>query len=59
MAHGHKRSSWVAVLVLIVATVLLGFALPLQSWPLGIAGVVVGVVGLLLAWKGNIMEDAT
>lgn len=59
MAHSHKRSSWVTVLVLIVAAVLLGVALPLESIPLGIAGIVIGVIGLFMAWRFKVMEDAS
>jgi len=57
--HGHKRSSWIAVAVLIVSSILLGLALPLESVALAIAGVVVGLVGLVIAWRGKIMEDVT
>jgi heme O synthase-like polyprenyltransferase len=59
VAHSHKRSSWVTVLVLIVAAILLGFAFPLESIPLGIAAIVIGVVGLIMAWRFRVMEDAS
>ena len=57
--HGHKRSSWIAVMVLIASSILLGFALPLESVALAVAGVVVGLVGLVIAWRGKIMEDVS
>ena len=57
-AHKHKTSSWVTVLLLIVASVLLGVALVAQSLPLGIAGAVVGVVGIVTGITGKIMDDA-
>ncbi len=57
--HGHKRSSWIAVLVLIAASIFFGFALPMQSVPLAVVGAVLAVIGLVVAWRGKIMEDVT
>jgi multidrug transporter EmrE-like cation transporter len=59
VAHSHNRSSWVTVLVLIVAAILLALALPMQSIPLGIAAVVLGLIGLVMAWRFKVMEDAS
>jgi membrane-bound ClpP family serine protease len=59
MAEGHrsKPTSWASVLVLIVGFVLLGFALPMQSVVLGVAGGAVLLVGLVMAFAFRIMED--
>jgi hypothetical protein len=60
MAGGHsaKPTSWVSVVLIIVASVLLGFALPMESLPLAIAGGVVLVVGLAMGVIFRIMDDA-
>jgi membrane-bound ClpP family serine protease len=59
MAEGHrsKPTSWASVLVLIAGFVLLGFALPMQSVVLGVAGGAVLLVGLVMAFAFRIMED--
>ena len=59
MAEGHrsKPTSWAAVLVIILAFVVLGFALPMQSLILGIIGGVLLLVGLVMAFAFQIMED--
>jgi membrane-bound ClpP family serine protease len=59
MAEGHrsKPTSWAAVLVMILGFVLLGFALPVQSVALGVAGGVVLLVGVVMAFAFRIMED--
>lgn len=60
MAGGHnvKTTSWVAVVLMIVAAVVLGFALPLHSLALGVIGGVLFVVGLVIGVVFRIMEDA-
>ena len=59
MAEGHrsKPTSWAAVLVLILGFILLGFALPMQSLVLGVVGGVILLVGIVLAFAFQIMED--
>lgn len=59
MADGHrsKPTSWATVLVLILGFVILGFALPMQSVVLGVAGVVVLVAGVVMAFAFRIMDD--
>ncbi len=57
-AHKHKMTSWITVLVLIAATIVLAFAFVLQSIPLAVVGGVLGVVGVVLAITGRIMDDA-
>lgn len=60
MAGGHnvKTTSWVAVVLMIVASVLLGFALPMHSLALAVVGGVMFVVGLVIGVIFRIMEDA-
>ena len=60
MAGGHnvKATSWVAVVLMIVAAILLGFALPLGSTVLGVVGAALFVVGLVVGVVFRIMEDA-
>ena len=59
MAEGHssKPTSWATVLVLIVAFVLLGFALPMESMVLGVAGGVLLLVGVVMVFAFQVMED--
>ena len=59
MAEGHrsKPTSWATVLVIILGSIILGFALPLQSWLIGIVGAVVFFVGVVMAFAFRIMED--
>lgn len=56
-AHKTKTSSWVTVGVLVVATITLGVALPLQSLALGIVGGVLVLIGVIMGAAGKIMED--
>ncbi|MGB8652475.1 MAG: hypothetical protein WCD35_17645 [Mycobacteriales bacterium] len=60
MAGGHnvKATSWVTVALIIIASVLLGFALPMHSGALGIAGGVVLLAGIVTGGVFRIMEDA-
>lgn len=60
MAGGHnvRATSWVTVVLIIIASTLLGFALPMRSLPLAIAGGVVLLVGLVLGAVYRIMDDA-
>lgn len=59
MADGHrsKPTSWATVLVIILGFVLLGFALPMHSLVLGIVGAVALVVGGVMAFAFQVMED--
>ncbi|HUR15388.1 MAG TPA: HGxxPAAW family protein [Mycobacteriales bacterium] len=56
--HKHKPTSWVTVSIIIVGSVLLGFALPMESMALGVAGGVLFLVGLVLGLVFRIMDDA-
>jgi hypothetical protein len=60
MAGGHnaKPTSWVTVVLIIVGSILLGFALPMESLALAIAGGVVLVAGLATGVVFRIMDDA-
>ncbi len=56
-APKHKMTSWITVLLLILSSIVLGFALVLQSVPLGVVGLVLGVAGVVLGITGKIMDD--
>ncbi len=56
--HNVKASSWVTVALIVIASVLLGFALPMHSLALAIAGGVVMLAGLVMAVSYHIMDDA-
>jgi hypothetical protein len=56
--HGTKPTSWITVLLIIAASVLFGFALPMHSWGLAIAGAVVLVLGIVCGAVYRIMDDA-
>ena len=60
MAAGHtvRTVSWVTVVIIIVASILLGFALPMRSLPLAIAGGATLLVGLIMAVVFRIMDEA-
>ncbi len=55
--HTTKSTSWIAVSILIVGFVLLGFALPMQSVVLGVIGGVILLVGIVLSFVWQLMED--
>jgi membrane-bound ClpP family serine protease len=59
MAEGHrsKPTSWATVLVIVLGSIILGFALPLQSVLIGVVGGVVFFVGIVMAFAFRIMED--
>ena len=60
MSGGHdvRVTSWITVILIVIASVLLGLALPMESMPLAIAGGVVLLVGLVMAVVYRIMDDA-
>ena len=59
--QGHKRSSWISVLLLIAASILIGLAFPFADLrvPLIVGAVVLGLAGAVVGWRGGIMEDVT
>jgi predicted aspartyl protease len=56
--HEARMTSWITVVLIIVASVLYGFALPMHSMALAIAGTVVLVAGLVTGAVYRIMDDA-
>jgi membrane-bound ClpP family serine protease len=56
--HKAKRSSWVAVLLMVIGAALVGLGMVLQSFLIGGAGIAVGLAGVILAMATNIMSDA-
>jgi hypothetical protein len=60
MAGGHnvKPTSWVTVVLIIIGSTLLGFALPMHSLALAIAGGVVTLAGFVIGGIFGIMDDA-
>ena len=60
MAGGHnvKTTSWVTVALIIAASILFGFALPLRSIGLTVAGGVVMLIGIGMGIAFRIMDDA-
>jgi hypothetical protein len=56
--HSARVTSWVTVVLIVIASVLLGFALPLQSLPLAIAGGVVLLAGAVTGIVFGILDDA-
>ena len=57
-AHKHKTSSWITVALITLASIVLGFALVLQSIPLAVVGGVLLVAGIVMGITGGIMDDA-
>ena len=57
-AHSHKATSWVVVALIVVASIILGFAFVLQSLPLAIVGGVIGIIGLVMGAVTGLMDDA-
>jgi hypothetical protein len=59
MAEGHnaRTTSWATVVILIAGFILLGFALPMESLVLGIAGGVALLVGTIMGFAFRIMDD--
>lgn len=56
--HTHKTTSWVTVLLIIVSSVILGLAMIAESLPLAVAGGVVGLVGVVMAFAFGLLDDA-
>lgn len=56
--HTVRPTSWITVALIIVASILLGFALPMHSLALAIAGGVLLLAGTVTAITFRIMDDA-
>jgi multidrug transporter EmrE-like cation transporter len=57
-AHKHKLTSWITVLILIVSSIVIGVAFVMQSMALGVAGAVIGLVGVVMMIAFKVMDDA-
>lgn len=57
-AHKHQMTSWVTVLVIIVASIVLGVAFVLQSVALGVVGGLIGLAGVVMMFVYKVMDDA-
>jgi hypothetical protein len=57
-AHKHKVTSWITVGLLVVASIVFGFAFVFQSIPLAVVGAVLALAGIVLGITGRIMDDA-
>ena len=56
--HSHKATSWVVVALIVVASIVLGFAFVLQSLVLAVIGGVLGIAGLVMGVVTGLMDDA-
>ena len=56
-SHNARMTSWVTVGLIILGSILLGFALPMGSIALGIAGAVAVVAGVITGFAFRIMDD--
>jgi hypothetical protein len=57
--HGASLRSWLVCLIILAGFVMGGIALVYWNWPVFWAGVGIAVVGCVLGWAVNIMEDVT
>ena len=57
-AHTGQMASWITVLLLVAASIVLGFAFVLQSIPLAVVGGVLGSAGVVMGVTGRILDDA-
>ncbi|WP_049564696.1 HGxxPAAW family protein [Nonomuraea sp. SBT364] len=56
-SHGGRASSWLAVTVMLVGTIVGGFGLTAANWPIVWVGVGLFVVGGILALVFDIFTD--
>lgn len=56
--HSHKATSWVVVALIVVSSIVLGFAFVLQSLVLAVIGGVLGIAGLVMGVVTGLMDDA-
>ena len=57
-AHKHLMTSWITVVVLIVASIVIGVAFVMQSVAVGIAGAVIGLIGVIMLVVFKVLDDA-
>ena len=55
---GHKTTSWIVVVLISVASIVLGFAFVLQNIPLAVVGGVLGLAGVVMGFSTKMMDDA-
>ena len=56
-SHNARMTSWVTVALIILGSILLGFALPMESIVLGVLGGVAIVAGIITGFAFRIMDD--
>lgn len=56
-SHNARTTSWVTVGLIVLGAILLGFALPMKSIVLGVAGGVAVVAGVITGFAFRIMDD--
>ena len=56
-SHNARMTSWVTVALIILGSILLGFALPMESLVLGILGAIVVIAGVITGFAFRIMDD--
>jgi len=56
-SHNARMTSWVTVGLIILGSILLGFALPMESLILGIAGAIAVIAGVVTGFAFRIMDD--
>ena len=54
--HSTPLVDWIAIYIMLAGAILLGLALPLKSWWIALAGLVVGLIGTGLALGYGIMN---
>ena len=56
--HNVRAGNWVAVVLIVVGAIVLGFALPTRSMVLGVVGGIVLALGAVAAIVFRIFDDA-
>ena len=56
-SHNARMTSWVTVALIILGSILLGFALPMESVVLGVLGGVIFLAGVVTGFAFRIMDD--
>ena len=56
-SHNARMTSWVTVALIVLGAILLGFALPMGSLALGIAGGIAVIAGVITGFAFRIMDD--
>ena len=56
-SHNARTTSWVTVGLIILGSILLGFALPMGSVVLGVLGGILFLAGVVTGFAFRIMDD--